>query len=565
MKGGYIMNKQKEYPLNEVKKFDSIKEMLEIAVKEVPNKVAFKYKIKDEIKDITYNEFQNDTFYLGEALAELNLTDKHIAVVGDNSYDWVTVYLTVLKSFGVIVPIDKELPIYDMINVLNNSDSEVLFYAKKYEKDLLENQDKLSNIKYFVGFDRLKNEGKFLSYKLFKENGKRLYEDGLRKYCNIKTDESKLKMLVYTSGTTGMAKGVMLSEHNLVNSIYHGLRVSTVYDRCLSVLPYHHMYEAVSGILVSLHHHSTICINENLKTVQKNLQLYKPDYVYLVPAFVEVFYKKIWANAKQTGKEKGLKFLIKMSNLLRKVGIDVRRKLFKTVLDAFGGNLIKVVCGGAPIRAELGDFFDAIGIDLINGYGITECSPLVSANRDYFNDPATVGTILPCCEVKIENKDEDGNGEILVKGDVVMMGYYKNLELTNEVLKDGWFNTGDYGRINEKGQLMITGRKKNLIVLDNGKNVFPEEIEGYIMSIPYVLEVIVRGIKNDRGVETGLWAEVVLNEECVKELGIEKPEERLRKDITEVTKELPMYKRVGKVVVREKPFDKTTSNKIKRS
>ena len=494
----------------------------------------------------------------------MNVENKHIAVIGENSYNWVTVYLTVLKSSGVIVPIDKELPFHDIMNVLISSDSEVMFYAEKYEKDLMENQDKLSNIKYFVGFSRNEDDGKFLSYNLLKEKGKKLLESGSQKYTKIKSDESKLKMLVYTSGTTGMAKGVMLSEHNLVNSVYHGLRVSTVYERCLSVLPYHHTYEAVSGLLVSLHHHSTICINENLKTVQKNLQLYKPDYVYLVPAFVEVFYKKIWSNAKQNGKDKALKILIKISNFLRKFGIDLRRKLFKSVLDAFGGNLIKIVCGGAPIRAELGQFFDDIGINLINGYGITECSPLVSANRDYFNDPATVGSILPCCQVKIENKDEDGNGEILVKGDVVMMGYYKNPELTKEVLKDGWFNTGDYGKINEKGQLMITGRKKNLIVLDNGKNVFPEELEGYIMSIPYVLEVIVRGIKNDEGIETGLSAEVVLNEESVKEMEIENPEERLRKDITEVTKELPMYKRVSKVILRATPFEKTTSNKIKR-
>lgn len=558
------MNKQKDYPLNEVQKFSSIKEMLEIAVREVPDKVAFKYKVNKEVKDVTYSEFQNDTLCLGEALVELNVADKHIAVIGENSYDWVTVYLTVLKSSGVIVPIDKELPFHDIMNVLKSSDSEVMFYAQKYEKDLMEHQDELPNIKYFIGFSREKDEGKFLSYNLLKEKGKKLLEGGSKKYSEIKPNESKLKMLVYTSGTTGMAKGVMLSEHNLVNSVYHGLRVSTVYERCLSVLPYHHTYEAVSGLLVSLHHHSTICINENLKTVQKNLQLYKPDYVYLVPAFVEVFYKKIWSNAKQTGKEKALKTLIKISNFLRKIGIDLRRKLFKSVLDAFGGNLIKIVCGGAPIRAELGEFFDDIGINLINGYGITECSPLVSANRDFFNDPATVGSILPCCEVKIENKDEDGNGEILVKGDVVMMGYYKNPKLTEEVLKNGWFNTGDYGRINEKGQLMITGRKKNLIVLDNGKNVFPEEIEGYIMSIPYVLEVIVRGIKNDEGIETGLSAEVVLNEESVKEMGIENPEESLRKDITDVTKELPMYKRVSKVILRETPFEKTTSNKIKR-
>lgn len=539
--------------------------MLELAVKEAGNKIAFKYKVGDEIKEITYKDFQNDTIYLGTALHSLGITNSHIAVIGENSYDWITVYLTVLKSNSVIVPVDKELPIADIINVLKHSDSEVLFYSKKFDKCIDEISKNLPNIKYFIGFDNKDDNEKILSYTKLMETGKKLFEGGNNSYSSIqKTDTNKLKMLVYTSGTTGMAKGVMLSEHNLVSCVYYGLQVSTVYTTCLSVLPYHHTYEAVAGLLVALHHHCTICINDSLKAVLKNLQLYKPDYIYLVPAFVEIFYKKIWANAKETGKDKALKVMIKVSNGLRKVGIDLRKKLFKSVHQAFGGNLIKIVCGGAPIRPELGQFFNDIGLNLINGYGITECSPLVSANRDYFNDCSTVGVVLPCCDIKFENVTPDGDGEICVKGDIVMMGYYKNPELTKEVLVDGWFKTGDYGRFNDKHQLIINGRKKNLIVLENGKNVFPEEIENYIMGIPYVQEVVVIGIKNNAGSETGLCAEVFLNADKVKELNITDIQSKLKEDISEVCKTLPVYKHIGKIVIRDKEFEKTTTNKIKR-
>ena len=241
--------------------------------------------------------------------------------------------------------------------------------------------------------------------------------------------------------------------------------------KCLSVLPYHHTYEAVAGILVALHKHACICINDSLKNVLKNLQLFKPDYLYLVPAFTEVFYKNIWNNAVKTGKDKTLKKAIPISNHLRTIGIDLRPKFFKSIHEAFGGNLKEIICGGAPIRPEVGKFFNDIGITLLNGYGITECSPLVSVNRIKFNDSSTVGVILPCCEVKLENINVDGDGEICVKGDIVMKGYYKDPKRTAKVLKDGWFNTEDYGSINKKGQLVINGRKKNLIVLSNGKNI----------------------------------------------------------------------------------------------
>ena len=558
----------KNYEYNKAVKIDTIKELMDLAEKEDGDKIAFEYrneKDKSKIEAITYKEFQYDTYYLGTALLQLGINKNHIAVIGENSYKWLTVYLTVLKSDSVLVPIDRELPEKDIINILKSSDSEVLFYAGKYEKYIEKFKKELPNIKYFIGFDRNENLENVLSYKKIMDLGKERYEAGDKSYASIEhKDTNILKLLVYTSGTTGDPKGVMLTEHNLVSCVYYGLQVAEIKTKCLSVLPYHHTYEAVAGILVALHKHATICINDSLKNVLKNLQLYKPDYIYLVPAFTEVFYKNIWGTAKKEGKEAGLKFLIKLSNVLRKMGIDLRGKLFKSIHSAFGGNLKEIICGGAPIRPEIGKFFNDIGVMLLNGYGITECSPLVSVNRPKFNDSSTVGVILPCCEVKIENSNDEGDGEILVKGDIVMMGYYKDKERTDKVLKDGWFNTEDYGKVNEKGQLVINGRKKNVIVLTNGKNVYPEEIENYILRIPYVEETIVKSVKNDIGQEVALCAEVYLNSDKVKELEIENVEEQLKKDISKETKELASYKHITKIEIRKTEFIKTTTKKIKR-
>ena len=551
----------KNYPFNQVKEVKSVRDLMNQAVKEVPNKIAFMYKEGKEIKEISYKAFQNDTNALGTALVEKKVNQKHIACIGDNSYQWLTVYLTVLKSDGVFVPLDKELPLDNIIHVLNDSDSEVLFYSERYEEHIEEILRQVPKLKFVVGFQRKEETDKIYSYERMIESGRNSFKKGNKKYLNLSSNPNELKLLVYTSGTTGIAKGVMLTENNLISVAYYGLQVADIYEKCLSVLPYHHTYEGVAGILVALHHHSTICINDSLKNVLKNLQLYQPDYIYLVPAFAEVFYKKIISNAKETKKYGLLMVMMKISNFLRFFGIDLRKKLFHSVHAAFGGNLREIVCGGAPLRPELGNFFDSIGIQLINGYGITECSPLVSVNRIKFNDPRTVGVILPCCEVKICNPDDDGNGEIHVKGAIVMLGYYKNEEKTKEVLQDGWFNTGDYGNVNRKGQLSITGRTKNLIVLNNGKNVFPEEIENYIMRVNYIKEVVVRGIKEE-GREVGLLAEVYLNPEMTQ--GMNDIENTVKKDINEATKELPIYKKISEIKIRETEFQKTTTNKIRR-
>ncbi len=539
------------------KPFSSLREMLYLAKEEAGDWDAYQYKISEtEIAHVTYNEFYDTTEDLGASLTEMGLGETHIACVGDNSYPWIVAYLTVLKSAGVFVPVDRELPMEDMFRVINDSDSTALFYGARFEKLFLENRDKLPNIKYFIGLDREEAGDGMLSMKELIEHGKSLDKTA---YDSLKSDEYGLKLLVYTSGTTGIAKGVMLSEHNLMSGVYYGLHVSQVFGKGLSVLPYNHTYESVCDILVSIHKHTTLCINDSLKAVLKNLQLFKPDYIYLVPAFLEVFYSNVIKTIRKQGKEELINKMIKISNNLRKGGIDMRSVFFKKITDAFGGNLRKIVCGGAPIRPEIGKFFGDIGIWVIGGYGITECSPLVSVNDEHANDYSTVGRRLPCLQWRVDDPNEEGIGEIQVKGDVVMMGYYKQPEKTAEVLsEDGWFSTGDYGYITAEDWLVITGRKKNIIVLSNGKNVYPEEIENYVMQIDYVKEAVVKGIKNDHGQETSLMAEVFLEEE-----GHDKAE--VLRDIQNKLADLPSYKNVSAVEIRTEPFAKTTSNKIKRT
>lgn len=543
-----------DYPLYDVQKFSSIKEMIDIAVRDAGEQIAYRFKENDTVRDVTFKEFSETVYSLGAFLNREKLSDKHIACIGINSYNWVVTYITALRSKGVFVPIDKDLPESDIINLIEDSNSEVVFYSGKFEELFRKKQDELKYIKYFIGFDRDENDGRFLSFSKVLEIGHQIDKTY---FLAEQSDPDELKLLVYTSGTTGNAKGIMLSEHNLVSSVYHGLRVSRIYDTGLSVLPYHHTYEAVSDILVSFHNHSTLCINESLSAIMKNMTVYKPSYIYVVPAIAESMYKRILKNIQKNGMQEQFASLVELSNKMRKDGIDKRREFFGFIHDAFGGRLRKIVCGGAPIRTEVAEFFDTVGFDFINGYGITECSPLVSANHDKYNNPQTVGIHLPCIEVKIDSPDKESIGEICVRGDVVMLGYYNNPTLTDEVLRNGWFYTGDYGYINEDDQLIISGRKKNIIVLSNGKNVYPEEIESYIQGIDYITEAVVYSSKNEAGIETSLYAEVYIE-------GADKTPQEVLKDIRQACTQLPKYKQVSKVVIRTSQFPKTSSNKIRR-
>ncbi len=552
----------KKMKYNEVSPIDSIRDMMQQAVAAMGDSVLFKHKKNGQVCDVSCKEFYDTTVCLGNALAARGyVAGNHIACTGNNSYNWIVGYVSTLCGSNVFVPIDKDAPEKDFLNILNHSESKVILCDKSYVARILSNKENLPNIELIVCLDG-ECEGAVSLDTLLAE-GKKLMDENYGVYLEKTSADYDLKLLVYTSGTTGNPKGVMLSQHNIRSAIYYGLMVETVNTRCLSVLPYHHTYEAVIGILVSIHKHNCICINESLRAVLANIQLYKPVYIFVVPAFAELFYKRVNAALEEKGKLGTVNFMIKVSNVLRKVGIDLRRKFFKQIIDNFGGELRQIVCGGAPVRAEVAEFFSNIGIDLEIGYGITECSPLVSVNQAEDNDYNSVGKILPCLDIKIDGSDENGNGEICVKGDIVMMGYFKDPEQSAEVLVDGWFHTGDLGNYtNEK--LYITGRKKNLIVLDNGKNIYPEEIENYIYGIPYVKDAVVYSVKDEKGAEVDLCCEAYLDKDNMPDGGKD-AEAVFKADVSKVLSELPQYKHIAKIVLRDEEFPKTTTKKIKRN
>ena len=554
-----------KHPLHIIEPFGDFKELIARQVEKHPDAIAYRYTVKKEDKTRTFKEFQEDVNALGTGLTGLGIHKSHIAMAGENCYSWILTYLTVLGSDNVYIPVDKELPFPELINVIGHSDAEYVFTTRSFEAKFRENADKMPQVKYFIVYDmKGPGEGRFLSAEALMAQGHRALEEGDRTYLDEKPEDDGLGVIVYTSGTTGKAKGVMLSRHNVRSCVYYGMQVSNVMPVSLSVLPYNHTYETNCDILPCLHYGATVCINESLRTVADNLKKYDPYIVMLVPLFVENFYKKIWKNLEKTGKADTVRKLLRLSAGLRKVGIDLRRLLFKDLRAVFGKNIRKIVCGGAPIRSDIASFFDGIGIDLCNGYGITECSPLVSANMDNYNDYRSVGCLLPCLDVEIRDPNADGEGLIYIKGDTVMMGYYKNPEETAKVLSGGWFNTGDYGKITDD-KLFITGREKNLIVLKNGKNVYPEEIESYIGVIPEIGELVVYSLRDEQGNEVALCAEIY--PEISYAAGREKQEMQkyFLEEIEKINEGLPVYKQVHTVRIRTTEFPKTASRKIKRA
>ncbi len=563
----------KKYPLYSRKHFDNFKEMLKGSA-EIYKKTAIKYRYEKAIKEISYKELYDRVLQLANALCALNIDDAHIAIVGENSYKWINVFLSLLITRATVVPIDKELPEEQMLNVLNTSDSEIVFYSEDFDDFIKKNESNLHAVKKFIkysswgdddGGDINNINSRFVDFQTLWAYGAISSSDILD---NLKYENDKTKLIVYTSGTTGNAKGVMLTQKNIVSCIDGGLAMADIHGTSLSVLPYHHTYASVCDMLGGLNAGVTICINEGLRAVLLNLNEYKPNYMFVVPRYIEVFYERIWKEAERTGKDKLLKKMLEISKKLRKSGIDMRKIFFKSVRNAFGGSLEFLMCGGALLRADLGDFFDEIGIPVIIGYGITECSPLVSANRNEYYDVRTVGEPIPCVELKIEDKDADGIGEILVKGPTVMKGYYKNPEATNEAISDDWFKTGDFGIINSDGRIEIKGRKKDIIVLSNGKNIYPEEIEGYIATIPAVSEVIVYSLENEMGDESALCAEVYLDGEITQKEQLLSDKEKIKymtKNVKKALSKLPSYKQIRKIVIRETEFEKTTTKKIIRS
>jgi long-chain acyl-CoA synthetase len=553
----------------------SLKDMIDQSEKLFGKKNAFLLKDGDgNHKGITYTEFKNNIDALGTALINLGLKDKNIAVIGENRYEWCVTYLATVNGTGTIVPLDKELPQAELENLLIRSETAAVVCSGKYAETLKKASGKLASVKYYINMDLEEDCEGFISYSRLLKLGNDLIKSGNRSFLDANIDPEAPNMLIFTSGTTELAKGVLLSHKNICSDIV-GVTASIYVDSndsVLSILPLHHTYECTADFLTMIHNGCTISFNEGLKHIQKNLKEFQPTILLLVPLIIESLYKKIWdqASKKPTLKIK-LKSALWLSDTLYKLfKIDIRKKLFKQIHNSIGGRVRLIVAGAAAIDPDVSKGFRSMGIPSLQGYGLTECSPIVTVNRDNEFDDSSAGLPLPGVEVKIDNPDKDGIGEIIVKGDNVMLGYYKNAEATRQTLKDGWFYTGDLGYVDKKGFFYITGRKKNVIVTKNGKNIFPEEVEAYLNKSPYIKESIVWGKPDDRTGDTNINAQIVVDMDAIKERfkAAEFSQEEIRKiiagEVKSVNKNMPLYKRIDDFTIRENEFEKTTTKKIKR-
>lgn len=518
--------KNKPYPLYRVNHIDTLQDLLILCKTRHTAKKAFWYADKKgNTTEISYAEFVHDTEKAISFIQAQGITKCGIGIYGENSYEWIVAYFAAACSGNIAVPVDKDLPVNEAREILERAECKLLFFANNYSDEVTEMQ---------------LEKAKAVNMNTFKN-----MEYTEPQPVEIHPDD--LAAIVFTSGTTGKSKGVMLTHKNLSADAENSEKILDVPEGTILLLPLHHTFGMMAGVLCQLLLGFPVFINQSLRYLKRDIEIAKPRHLAVVPLIIESLYKSIWDNAKKAGKEKLLKRMVAVSNGLLKIGIDMRRVFFKSVLDGLGGNLEILISGGAPISSDLINGINSFGIKPINGYGITECSPIVSATRNKHNNFPSAGSVIPCCEVEIINKDNDGIGEICVKGDTVSPGYYDSPEETAKSFKDGKFITGDLGYVDESGFLYICGRKKNLIILSNGKNISPEELECLISEIENVNEVIVYA-ENEL-----ITAEIYAEDTSGIEEGIDS-----------LNKTLPMYKQIQKIKFRDSEFEKTTTKKIRR-
>lgn len=541
---GYAL--KKKIKLAEFPDMNTVKDIVLFGGKTGGNKRQYSfYNFEGEVETKTFAQVNYDLTGLGQYLYKLGLRGKKVAILSENSYYWVACYYSVITGKMTAVPLDPKLPDADIVDIMVRSGCNAVYYSSDFVStvELMKKTEGVA-VEHYIKIEDF--------YSLIEEGHNEL-KKGAENYLDDEVLPSDLAFIVYTSGTTGKSKGVMLSQENVASDCVASCRVM-VGGPAIGFLPLHHAFSWVSALFSGnlLTEWGFIC--RSLKDIQKDLQTYHPQNFSAVPLAVETIYKKIWFTAKKEGREELLKKGLKISNFLMKLGIDRRRKIFSQVIDGLGGNLELIVCGGAYLDEKYEKGMAEFGIQIINGYGITECSPAVTCNRLDNYKPGSVGLPLPCNEIKIKDPDEDGIGEICVRGKNVMMGYYNEPEATAEVFDGDWFLTGDYGYIDEDGFLFYRGRKKNLIVLSNGKNVSPEEIEDKLSTIDYVKEVVV---DDEDGFIT---AEFFLNT-------VDTPDakERIRSDVNAINRKMPKYKQVTRVKTRDTEFPKTTTLKILRN
>ena len=563
--------------LYDVHHIENFKDMIKATVEKYPDNVAYKFKKNlgkenEKIIEKTYSEVNKEIEGLATSLLNLGLKDKKVVIISNNRYEWCVSYFAITTSNMIVVPLDKMLPEGEIKNLISRSKADAVIYENKYTEIFkkLKESNELENLKIYINMDLEKEANGILSYKELVEQGLNLIENGNTEYSKIEIDNEKMSALLFTSGTTAQPKGVMLSQKNICYNVMGIAKIAKMYptDVLLSFLPLHHTFECTITFLFGFYSGVTVAFCDGLKYIQKNLQEYQVSVFVAVPLVLETMYKKIMNGVEKAGKAKLVAKMSKLSNFLyKKLHIDIRRKLFKSILEQLGGKVRVMYFGAASMSKEVIDGYNSFGIATIQGYGLTETSPVIAAETDKLKRPGSVGVAPWLVDLDIVDKDEEGVGEIIAKGPNVMLGYYENEDATNEVLKDGWFYTGDLGYFDKDGFLYITGRKKEVIVLKNGENVYPVDIETLVNKIPYVVESIVfpRPIAKN---EINLGIKVVYDETVIKDTLGEKTEKEYKNiiwdEIKEVNKQLPAFKRLKELIITTEPLEKTTTQKIRR-
>jgi long-chain acyl-CoA synthetase len=560
---------KKNAPFYEVREIKDLKDMLAQSVSIYGDKTVF--LIKEEkggpYTEISYKRFNEDVDALGTALMDLGIDDMRVAILAESRYEWYITYMATVNGTGIVVPLDKELPQGEIANLIRRAHCNVVVYSSAKSKDIEAIKAQIPSVQYFVCMDDDQEVQGVHAFQSMLAKGRELVKAGNRSFLDAVIDPNVMRIILFTSGTTSDAKAVMLSHFNIAFNLMEMCKMLYIGpgDTFLSVLPLHHTYECTCGFLCQVYRGSTVAQCEGLRYIVKNMQESKVSIMLVVPLMIESFYHKIFSKEN----EPKLRKAIAISNILRKVGIDIRRKLFARVHATFGGNLKLLVSGGAPVDPDMLKDMQDIGIHAVQGYGLTECAPILAVNRDVFYKNGAAGMILPGVDVKIIDVDENGNGEIIGKGANIMLGYYENEEATRESIIDGYFHTGDIGYIDKDRFVFITGRKKNVIITKNGKNIFPEEIETLLCRQPYIKEALVFGKEEDDG-DTSVSAEIFPDYDAVKEsFGETFSPDDLRKvigdEIKDVNRMLTNYKAIKNFHVRETEFEKTTSKKIRRA
>ena len=554
----------KKEALHEKLEFENIRDLVEKSAEMYGEKVYLSYRnASKETEKITFVQFRDDVRALACEMLAMGCAGKHCALIGKPSCEWALVYFAAQSIGAVLVPLDRDWLPEDLAETAKAAGIEYLFCEEEIAEKANAIAAKVSLAAPTV-FLQAKEEDRTLASLILA--GKEKFAEAPEAYFDAPIDADKMSLLVFTSGTTGKGKGVMLSQNNILSVMTDIIPYIDFSEKTVGVLPLHHTY----GSSVMLVGHaiigSEIYISAGLRYVQKELKEQKPGHLVIVPLYLETFYRKILANVKESGKEKQLKMLIKISNAMRKTGVDLRRKLFSGVLAAFGGEVRTVISGGAPINPEIQEFFESIGITVLNGYGITECAPIIAVNRSRRIVAGSVGPVLDIDTVVIDEPNEDGEGEIIVSGPNVMLGYYNDQDATKEAItEDGYFRTGDYGKLDENNVLYITGRKKNLIILSNGKNVYPEEIENVLSATPGVLEIVVYEGQSRRGIShNAIVAEIFPDSEYLEKNGITDVQAHIKPYVDAYNRSTVPYKKISVIKIRKKEFPKNTLRKIMR-